>query len=130
MVPKDTRYNYGNGRIVYYAHDLESREEAIGHYEDFIIGGSSSIIAQDTVGPELNIYLNNINFSSGDETHEFPQFYAEIYDENGINTAGTGIGHDLLMVIDNDAKQTYVLNSYFQAKNNSYQEGLVSYKMA
>lgn len=130
MVPKDIRYNYGNGRIVYYAHDLDSREEAIGHYEDFIIGGSSSIIAQDTVGPELNIYLNNINFSSGDETHEFPQFYAEIYDENGINTAGTGIGHDLLMVIDNDAKQTYVLNSYFQAKNNSYQEGLVSYKMA
>ena len=129
MVPKDIRYNYGNGRIVYYAHDLDSREEAIGHYEDFIIGGSSSIIAQDTVGPELNIYLNNINFSSGDETHEFPQFYAEIYDENGINTAGTGIGHDLLMVIDNDAKQTYVLNSYFQAKNNSYQEGLVSYKM-
>ena len=119
MVPKDIRYNYGNGRIVYYAHDLDSREEAIGHYEDFIIGGSSSIIAQDTVGPELNIYLNNINFSSGDETHEFPQFYAEIYDENGINTAGTGIGHDLLMVIDNDAKQTYVLNSYFQAKNNS-----------
>jgi hypothetical protein len=130
MVPKDIRYNYGRGRIAYYAHDTESHEEAIGHYEDFIIGGSSSVIAQDTIGPELNIYLNNINFSSGNETHEFPHFYAEIYDENGINTAGTGIGHDLVMVIDNDAKQTYVLNPYFQAKNNSYQEGRVSYKMA
>ena len=130
MVPKDIRYNYGSGRIAYYAHDTESHEEAIGHYEEFIIGGSSSVIAQDTIGPELNIYLNNINFSSGHETHEFPHFYAEIYDENGINTAGTGIGHDLVMVIDNDAKQTYVLNPYFQAKNNSYQEGRVSYKMA
>ena len=129
MVPKDIRYNYGNGRITYYAHDFESREEAIGHYEEFIIGGSSSVIAKDTIGPELNIYLNNINFSSGNETHEFPHFYAEIYDENGINTAGTGIGHDLVMVIDNDAKQTYILNPYFQAKNNSYQEGLVSYQM-
>ena len=130
MVPKDIRYNYGNGRITYYAHDTESHEEAIGYYEDFIIGGSCSVIAQDTIGPELKIYLNNINFSSGGETHEFPHFYAEIYDENGINTAGTGIGHDLVMVIDNEAKQTYVLNSYFLAKNNSYQEGLVSYKMA
>ncbi len=129
MVPKDIRYNYGNGRIVYYAHDAESREEAIGHYEDFIIGGSSSVIAQDTIGPELKIYLNNSYFMSGDETHEFPHFYAEIYDENGINTAGTGIGHDLLMTIDNNAKQTYILNSYFQAQNNSYQEGIVSYKM-
>jgi hypothetical protein len=24
MVPKDIRYNYGNGRIVYYAHDPET----------------------------------------------------------------------------------------------------------
>jgi hypothetical protein len=43
---------------------------------------------------------------------------------------GTGIGHDLLLVIDNDPKQTYVLNNYFSASNNSYQEGQVSYKMA
>jgi hypothetical protein len=130
MVPKDIRYNYGNGRIVYYAYDAETREEAIGHYEDFIIGGSSSLIQKDTIGPELTIYLNNPAFQSGDETYEFPHFYANIHDENGINTVGTGIGHDLLLVIDNDPKQTYVLNNYFSASNNSYQEGQVSYKMA
>ena len=130
MVPKDIRYNYGNGRIVYYAHDGDAREEAIGHFEDFVIGGSSSLITLDTIGPEIDIYLNNSFFQSGGDTHEYPHFYAEIYDENGINTAGAGIGHDLLMVIDNDAKQTYVLNSYFQALNNSYQAGIVSYKMA
>lgn len=129
MVPKDIRYNYGNGRIVYYAHDPETREEAVGHFEDFVIGGSSSVIAKDTIGPDLHIYLNNPYFKNGDKTYEFPHFYADIYDENGINTAGTGIGHDLLMVIDEDPKQTYVLNDYFQANNNSYQEGKVSYKM-
>ena len=128
-VPKDIRYNYGNGRIVYYAHDDIAREEAIGHYEDFIIGGTSSIILQDTVGPELNIYLNNTHFQDGDNTHEWPHFYAEIYDQSGINTAGAGIGHDLLLVVDEDIKQTYVLNSYFQAYHNSYQGGNVSYKM-
>ena len=129
MVPKDIRYNYGNGRIVYYAYDKDNHQEAVGHYEDFVIGGSSTVIAQDTIGPELNIYLNNAYFQSGGETHEYPHFYAEIYDENGINTAGTGIGHDLLMMIDNDANKTYVLNAYFQAQNNSYQQGIVSYKM-
>ena len=130
MVPKDIRYNYGTGRIVYYAHDPETREEAVGHYENFVIGGSSSLIAKDTTGPDLHIYLNSLAFQSGDETYEFPHFYADIYDENGINTVGTGIGHDLLLVIDNDPKQTYVLNNYFNTKNNSYQSGLVSYKMA
>ena len=130
MVPKDIRYNYGAGRIVYYAYDEETREEAVGHFEDFIIGGSSTVEAQDSIGPELHIYLNNPAFMDGDATYEFPHFYADIYDENGINTVGTGIGHDLLMIIDADPKQTYVLNDYFSASNNSYQQGQVSYKMA
>jgi hypothetical protein len=129
MVPKDIRYNYGNGRIVYYAYDTEAKEEGIGHFEDFVIGGSSSVIAKDTIGPELHIYLDNRAFQNGDETYEFPHFYADIYDENGINTAGTGIGHDLLMVIDEDPKQTYILNSYFQT-STSYKQGHVSYKMS
>lgn len=129
MVPKDIRYNYGAGRIVYYAYDEENREEAMGHFEDFIIGGSSTVEAKDSIGPELHIYLNNPAFMDGDATYEFPHFYADIYDENGINTVGTGIGHDLLLVIDSDPKQTYVLNDYFSASNNSYQQGQVSYKM-
>ena len=130
MVPKDNRYNYGKGRIVYYAYDEELREEAVGHYENFIIGGSSTVIAKDTIGPDIQVYLNNPAFQDGNQTYEFPHFYAEIEDESGINTAGAGIGHDLLLTIDNDATQTYVLNTYFKASNNSYQAGLVSYKMA
>ena len=130
IVPKDIRYNYGNGRIAYYAHDNELRQEAVGYFENFVIGGSSTVDIQDTVGPELKIYLNTPAFVDGSRTYEYPHFYAEIYDEHGINTVGSGIGHDLLMVVDNDPKQTYVLNNYFTANNNSYQEGLVSYKMS
>ena len=130
MVPKDIRYNYGNGRIVYYAHDPETREEAVGHYEDFVIGGSdNTLLNKDTVGPSLTIYLNSPAFKTGDQTYEFPHFYADIIDSSGINTVGTGIGHDLLLMIDDDPKQTYVLNNYFTANNNSYRSGQVSYKM-
>ena len=52
-----------------------------------------------------------------------------LYESNGINTVGSGIGHDLLLMLDDDPQQTYVLNDYFMAQNNSYQQGLVSYKM-
>lgn len=130
MVPKDIRYNYGNGRIVYYAYDTDARAEGVGHYEDFIIGGSSSVVIQDTTGPDIQLYLNSMAFADGGETHETPHFYADIYDVHGINTVGTGIGHDLLLVVDSDPKQTYVLNDYFTAQSNSYQEGRVSYKMS
>lgn len=129
MVPKDIRYNYGNGRIAYYAYDEETRGEGVGYYENFVVGGSNPLQIVDTIGPKLRIYLNNPAFVDGDKTYEFPHFFAEIYDENGINMVGSGIGHDLLMVIDDDPKQTYVLNDYFIAESNSYQHGKVSYKM-
>lgn len=130
-VPKDIRYNYGNGRIVYYAHTADSLEtaEAVGHYEDFIVGGTGSIVSVDTIGPEMHIYLNTPAFQDGDKTYATPRFFADIYDENGINTAGAGIGHDLMLIIDEDAKMTYSLNEYFTAQNNSYQAGQVSYLM-
>lgn len=130
MIPKDIRYNYGSGRIVYYARtEDEPVEEAAGHYHDFIVGGSCASVINDTLGPELHIYLNTPAFKDGDKTYETPRFFADIYDENGINTAGAGVGHDLMLIIDEDAKKTFSLNEYFTASNSSYQAGQVSYLM-
>lgn len=131
MVPKDIRYNFGNGRIVYYAVTTDSLEtaEAVGHFEDFTIGGTGSIVTVDTVGPKMHIYLNTPAFQDGDRTYATPRFFAELEDEHGINTAGAGIGHDLMLVIDDDSKQIYTLNEYFTAADNSYQRGQVSYLM-
>ena len=138
MVPKDIRYNYGNGRIVYYASTADSLElaEAVGHYEQFTIGGTGSSFYADTVGPEMKIYLNcpDCNCKECKDTMTFktnstPRFFAELYDEHGINTAGAGIGHDLLMIVDDDPAQIYTLNEYFIAANSSYQKGTISYLM-
>ena len=129
MVPKDIRYNYGKGRIVYYAHSDTYNEDAVGHFENFIVGGTGSIVAVDTVGPEMTIYLNSPAFIDGGKTYATPRFFAELYDVNGINTAGAGIGHDLMLIVDNDPKQTYAINEYFTSENGSYQKGMVSYLM-
>ncbi len=129
MVPKDIKYNYGSARISYYALDAVTHEEAIGYNESFIVGGSSSITILDTIGPDLRIFLNNAAFVSGGKTSQRPHFYANISDEHGINTVGSGIGHDLLLTIDNDPTQAYVLNDYFKAESGSYQAGQVSYRL-
>ena len=131
MVPKDIRYNYGNGRIVYYAVTTDEGDvaEAVGHFEEFIVGGTGTSLLVDTVGPQMTIYLNNKFFVDGDKTYATPRFFADLYDEHGINTAGAGIGHDLMLIIDDDPKQIYTLNEYFTAANSSYQEGQVSYLM-
>ena len=127
MVPKDIRYNFGNGRMTYYAQDSVNGE-GVGHFEDFVVGGSATVAITDTVGPEMAIYLNTPQFRSGDKTSANPHFYADIYDEHGINTVGSGIGHDLMLTIDNDPNKIYVLNDYYDS-SGSYQSGRVSYRL-
>lgn len=129
MLPKDIKYNYGGGRINYYAEDDTTNSEAQGYFENFIIGGTSKEQINDTTGPAVKLYLNSENFVSGDKVNETPLFIANVQDDNGINTVGSGIGHDILLTLDRDPAQSYVLNNYFQASANSYTEGDIKYRM-
>ena len=59
IVPKDIAYNFGIGRISYYAEN--GYEDANGYYEKVIIGGSNDAAAIDITGPEVNLYMNDDN---------------------------------------------------------------------
>lgn len=130
MLPKDIKYNYGGGRINYYAYDTtNSADEAQGYYENFIVGGSNTDIEYETEGPDMNLYLNNANFVSGGKVNETPLFYAILSDQNGINRVGSGIGHDIVLTIDEDPDQTYIMNDYFESDANTYTSGSIKYRL-
>ena len=130
MVPKDIRYNYGTGRINYYVSESDSDREGQGFFENFIVGGASANYDKtDTIGPNVTMYLNYSTFKSGDKVNETPLFVADISDKNGINTVGSGIGHDLRLVVDDNPLTSYTLNEYFVAQTNSYTSGNVQYKI-
>ena len=59
--------------------------------------------------------------------NETPYFVAELEDEDGINTVGNGIGHDLSLCID--GKITYSLNDYYTPVAGSYTKGTVAYSI-
>jgi len=131
-MPKDLKYNIDYARLTLYATGNVANEakEALGYSEAFQVGGTSPVVIDDTEGPEMTLYLNTPFFRDGEEVNPTPHFYANLKDKNGINTAGSGIGHDLMLTIDNDIKQTYVLNSYYTSASGSYQEGSVSYPIS
>ena len=52
---------------------------------------------------------------------------AKLFDENGINTVGNGIGHDLIAVLDGETGNPIVLNDYYTADLDSYQSGEIRY---
>lgn len=130
MMPRDIRYNFDTGRINYYANDTITGKEGQGYYEKFIVGGGSATHTDyETDGPTINMYLNTPSFTNGGKVNETPLFVAHIFDINGINTVGSGIGHDLRLVIDSDSYSSYTLNENFEAEPNSYQAGRVQIKL-
>ena len=126
IVPKDINYQYGQGKLSYYAID-DMLGEASGAYEDISIGGISDANILDVNGPVIQLFLNDTTFVSGGYSNNSPQLLALLFDESGINTVGTGIGHDLTAVLDQDTWGQYILNDYYEADLNSYQSGYVSF---
>jgi hypothetical protein len=126
LVPKDIAYHYGQGKMSYYAKNTAT-EDAAGYFMDFTIGGTDSNAITDKEGPEINLYLNNEKFVSGGITNPNPYLYAKVSDSGGINTVGSGIGHDIAAVLDNNTDDTYVLNDYYEADLNTYQSGMLRY---
>ena len=129
MLPKDIQYNYGTGRITYYAYDTIQYTEGLGYFENFMIGGSDPNAQFEDNGPDVDIYLNNLQFVSGGQVDEQPLFIAYLDDPNGINTSGSGVGHDLQLIIDNDNEQTWNLNESFVSDKGSFRSGSIHYKM-
>lgn len=125
VMPRDIAYNFGQGRISYYFNN--DNVDGNGYYENLIIGGINEDAAEDDEGPVITLFMNEDDFGNGDITDENPVLLAFVSDESGINTTGNGIGHDILAVIDEDAVQTYVLNDYYEAEVNRYNEGTVNY---
>ena len=71
--------------------------------------------------------MNDSSFVNGGTTHPDPILLAIFEDENGINTAGNGIGHDITAVIDEKSNQPVILNEYFESNLNTYKKGAIKY---
>lgn len=128
VVPKDINYRIDKGMIRYYATD--GTIDGHGYYNQFDIGGASTGTITDAAGPDIQVYLDNEQFRSGDETGKNPLLIVKLADETGINTSGTGIGHDLTATLDGDEQNLIVLNDLFQADLNSYNSGTVNYQFS
>lgn len=129
VVPKDISYRYGTGRIALYAENGDI--DAAGSSNKFYVGGAADSVSTDLTGPEIELYLNDESFINGGTVSSKALLVAKLYDENGINTTGTGIGREIAAFIDKGTKneRVFILNDFYQAALNSYQEGEIRYNM-
>ncbi len=126
VVPRDIGIPEGNGKVSFYAKTENPLQDQAGASFDIRVGGINENAEEDNIGPVINLFMNDENFVTGGITNESPTLLAKIQDTNGINTA-SGIGHDIVAIIDGDETNPFVLNDYYQADVDDYQNGKVSY---
>jgi hypothetical protein len=129
VVPKDIGIPVGFGKVSFYTNNEElSLDQAGASVNTVKIGGINENAAEDNIGPVMTLYMNDENFVSGGITNESPTLLAKLEDLNGINTA-SGIGHDIVAIIDGDEKNPIVLNDYYQTEVDDYTKGTVSFPL-
>ena len=124
-VPLDIRYSNETGMINAFACS-DKKLLANGYNSTFLVGGTETV-RNDSIGPSIYCYLNTPDFVNGGKVNTTPYFVAQLNDKDGLNTSGAGIGHDLELIIDNDASRTYVLNDNFTFDFGSYVSGSTFY---
>lgn len=127
-VPKDISYSDANGLINLYAVNDDKTKEASGICGDVLMSGSGGL-PQGGAGPNIYCFLNSEAFVNGGSVNPTPYFVAQLNDEDGINAAGSGIGHDLQLIIDGEMTKTYSLNDYFQYDFGSYTSGTIGFSI-
>ena len=126
-VPLDINYSDQEGKIILYAQSNDYM--ANGSFQKFYVGGTDPELENDNEGPDIRLYLNTPSFQYGANVNSTPTLVVELSDSSGLNTSGNGLGHDILLVIDNNPNWTWTLNSSFVQSNGDYTKGMLSFNI-
>ncbi len=128
VVPIDISYENGKGKISLYFSGEGA--DGSGCVNDLYVGGTDPQAEPDREGPRVELFINDTTWEAGGITGPNPDLLARVYDENGINTTGNGIGREIIAVLDENEEQFIVLNDFYRAEPGSYQRGTVRYPLS
>lgn len=132
-VPKDINYAIGEGRILAYA---DNKSIDVFNNQAVQVGDINPNGINDNQPPKVKLYMNNTNFANGGITNQSPMLLACVTDDTGINSTGSGIGHDITVYLDGQIINTVVLNDFYSSGEGNgclspsladYQKGNVTY---
>jgi len=129
VVPKDISYDNDKGKIVAYI--FNDQIDGVGFTKNIIIGGTDSTVTDDGNGPEIEIFYDNFDYENSYMVNPDFTLLVKLNDETGLNTTGTGVGHKLEGIINDNEKNTLDLtNSFIGDLDSGGKSGTINYKFS
>jgi len=127
VVPKDISYENKNGKIIFYFYDLES--DGLAFTNRIIVGGTDTTAVNDGEGPEIEIFFDNAAYISSYLVGPDPNLIVKLFDETGLNTTGTGVGHKLEGILNKNQGSPIDFTDYFVGELDAGgKSGEINYK--
>ncbi|REL33278.1 hypothetical protein DYD21_10875 [Rhodohalobacter sp. SW132] len=128
IVPRDITFSEDRGRIL--AYTSSNGMDGAGSADNIVFNGvNEDAEGQDTEGPTIDVYLNDPNFVNGNLVGSSSMLIVDLEDESGINTTGTGVGHEIIATIDTNPRKTIVLNEFYQSDLDDFRKGRIEYPL-
>ena len=127
IVPRDVKIAYGKGKLSFYATDATFDKS--GFNSDVIVGGINENAPEDTIGPEIQLFMNDESFLDGANTNASPNLIAKLADLSGINTSVTAVDHDIVGILDGDESNPIILNDFYQTELDDFTRGKVIFRL-
>lgn len=128
IAPKDILYIDGQGKMSFYAYNIEGDKRAQGSFYNYTVGGTNTNLPEETNPPVIsNMFLNTSEFVSGDYVNSTPIFFADISDDTGINLS-SGIGHNMMLILN--GQDQIDMTPYFKNDENSTKKGSIEYQFS
>lgn len=129
IIPKDIAYQFGKTKLSLYAFDTIQNTDAGGYFNDLVVGGFDENAEADTKGPDIEMYLNEPDFQSGDYSSPNPIVYAKLYDPQGIHFLGQSIGRDITLTLSGPQEGHFYLNEYYQPALDAFDKGTLTFQL-
>ena len=126
LVPRDVSYQYAYAKLSHYA--KSAYEHATGSFSHLMLGGMSDTNFDASLAPDIRLFMGDTNFRDGGLTGPSPTLVALLSDSAGINI-GTGLGHDITAVVDDNPNSLIVLNDLYQPDISDSRCGSVAYTL-
>jgi hypothetical protein len=126
IVPRDVSYAGRSARISAYA-SSSTGVDGLGFSEAAVVGTTAGPPITDNEGPRIRLFLNDTTFVSGGLVGSSPVLIARLSDESGINMAGAGVGHEMLLVINGRESEAINVGSFYRSDLDTYRSGSLRY---
>lgn len=111
VVPKDISYENQNGKIILYFYN--NSVDGLAYTNNIIVGGTDSTVITNNIGPDIKIFFDDTTSTNASLANPNSTLIVKLYDSNGLNTTGTGVGHKLEGILNGQDNNPIDFTNYF-----------------